>query len=168
MGGTITRTYDGLDRLTEEATTQGTVDYTYDAGGRRTTMTVTGQPAITYTWDNASRLTQMQQAAGSSNNNTAQTIGFTYDNANRRTVTTLATGSTVNYAYDNASQLSSITYKKADTTTIGDLSYTYDDAGRRIKTSGSLAAIDLPSSVSSPSYQTNGVGVNYRWPLLLK
>jgi RHS repeat-associated protein len=70
-------------------------------------------------------------------------------------VTTLANGSTINYVYDDASQLSSITYQKADTTVIGDLSYTYDDAGRRTKTSGSLAAADLPSTVSSPGYNAN-------------
>ncbi|MGH8619146.1 MAG: RHS repeat-associated core domain-containing protein, partial [Burkholderiales bacterium] len=170
VGGTITRTYDGLDRLTQEVTPQGTVTYTYDAGGRRTSMTVTGQPAISYTWDDASRLTQIQQASGGSNNNTAQTIGFTYDNANRRTVTTLANGSTINYAYDNASQLSSITYKKADTTTIGDLTYTYDDSGRRTKASGTLAAIDLPNTVSSTTYNannqlTNWGGVTYTYDL---
>jgi YD repeat-containing protein len=41
--GTITRQYEGLDRLTQETTPQGTVNYTYDAAGRRTTMTVVGQ-----------------------------------------------------------------------------------------------------------------------------
>jgi RHS repeat-associated protein len=161
VAGTITRTYDGLDRLTQESGPQGIVSYTYDAGGRRTSMTVTGQPAISYTWDDASRLTQIQQAAGGSNNNSAQTIGFTYDNANRRTVTTLANGSTVNYAWDNASQLSSITYKKADTTTIGDLTYTYDNAGRRTKASGSLAALDLPNTVSSTTYNANNQLTNW-------
>lgn len=50
---------------------------------------------------------------------------------------------------------SSITYKKADTTTIGDLTYTYDNAGRRITTGGSLAAVDLPSAVTSPVYNAN-------------
>jgi len=155
VGGTITPTFDGLDRLTQEVTTQGTVSYTYDAGGRRSGMTVSAQPAISYTWDNANRLTQIQQAAGSINNNTAQTIGFTYDNANRRTVTTLANGATINYAYDSANQLTGITYKKADTTTIGDLSYTYDNVGRRITAGGSLTAINLPSTVSSTTYNAN-------------
>ncbi len=38
--GTITRGYDGLDRLTSETTPQGSVTYTYDSAGRRQTMTV--------------------------------------------------------------------------------------------------------------------------------
>lgn len=155
VGGTITRTYDGLDRVLTEVTTQGTVTYTYDAGGRRLTMTVTGQPTITYTWDDANRLTQIQQAAGASNNNVVQTIGFIYDNADRRTKTTLANGSNINYAYNNASEVTSITYRKADTSVIGDLVYTYDAAGRRIKTSGSLAEANLPATTASTVYNAN-------------
>lgn len=40
---TITRTYDGLDRLTQEVTPQGQIDYAYDNASRRATMTVVGQ-----------------------------------------------------------------------------------------------------------------------------
>ena len=87
--------------------------------------------AITYTSDNASRLTQIQQAAGASNNNVVQTIGFSYDDTDRRTRTTLGNGSSVNYAFDDASQVASITYRKADNSVIGDLTYAYDNAGRR-------------------------------------
>jgi YD repeat-containing protein len=55
--GTIARTYDLLDRLTEETTPEGTVTYTYDTADRRATMTVGGQPQVTYSYDNANRLT---------------------------------------------------------------------------------------------------------------
>ena len=47
--GNITPQFDGLDRLTQEATPQGSVSYTYDLAGRRSAMTVQGQPAISYT-----------------------------------------------------------------------------------------------------------------------
>ena len=40
IGGTITRTYDGVDRLLSETTPEGSISYTYDADGRRATMTV--------------------------------------------------------------------------------------------------------------------------------
>ena len=53
VSGTITRTFDGLDRLTQEVTPQGTMSYGYDAAGRRTSMTVAGQPSLTYGYDNA-------------------------------------------------------------------------------------------------------------------
>ena len=57
MAGTIERTYDLLDRLTEEVTPEGTVSYTYDDADRRATMTVAGQTAVSYSYDNADRLT---------------------------------------------------------------------------------------------------------------
>jgi YD repeat-containing protein len=58
---TITRAHNGLDRLTQEVTAEGTVNYTYDNASRRATMTVVGQTQVIYTYDNANRLTQVQQ-----------------------------------------------------------------------------------------------------------
>ena len=54
----------------------------------------------------------------------------------------------------SANQLTSITYTKG-ATTIGDLTYTYDAAGRRTSVSGSLAATDLPAAVASAVYNAN-------------
>jgi YD repeat-containing protein len=57
----ILLTYDPLDRLVTETTTLGTVAYTYDPLGRRTQMTVSGQPPVTYTYDAASRVRTITQ-----------------------------------------------------------------------------------------------------------
>ncbi|WP_140630132.1 kelch repeat-containing protein [Methylibium rhizosphaerae] len=160
----ITRSYDGLDRMTQEVTPQGEVNYTYDAAGRRTSMVVkngtpgaqTAQPTITYGWDNADRLTSIAQAAGSANNNVAQVVTLAYDAAGRRTQTTLPNGSTEAYTYDFADQLTAITYKKADGTLIGDLTYTYDANGRRTGAGGSLARLELPpADVTDAAYDVN-------------
>ncbi len=51
----ITLTYDVLDRLLSETTTLGTATDTHDNGGRRTSMTVSGQAAVTYAYDANSR-----------------------------------------------------------------------------------------------------------------
>jgi RHS repeat-associated protein len=144
--GTITRSFDGLDRLTQEQTAQGRVSYTFDAAGRRATMTVAGQAQVTYTWDNANRLTQI--AHGS------DVIGFAYDNADRRTSTTLANGIVMSYGYSDADELTSITYTKG-ATTLGDLQYAYDAAGRRSGVSGSFARTNLPAAVASATYNAN-------------
>jgi YD repeat-containing protein len=88
-GGTITRAYDDLDRLTSETTPQGSVSYGYDAAGRRTSMTVAGQPQVTYTSDNANRLTQIAQGTS--------TVTVGYDNANRRTSLAMSNGVNVSY-----------------------------------------------------------------------
>jgi len=160
----ITRTYDELDRLTAEVTPQGEVDYGYDNGGRRTSMTVKNglpgaqvtQPTVTYTYDNANRLVGISQAAGAVNGGVAQTITLAYDAAGQRTQATLANGTTVTYAHDNAGQLTAIVYKKADGSVIGDLLYDYDAGGRRVAMRGSLAQLNLPAAdITDAAYDAN-------------
>jgi RHS repeat-associated protein len=139
MAGAITRSYDGLNRLTSETTPQGTVGYTYDAAGRRTKLITAGQPDTLYGYDNANRLTGITQGS--------QTVGFSYDNANRRSSLTLPNGINVAYGYDNANQLLSLVYSQGGTT-LGDLSYNYDAAGRKTRQGGSFARVNLPATVS--------------------
>ncbi|MGE0642539.1 MAG: RHS repeat-associated core domain-containing protein [Nitrospira sp.] len=143
---TITGDYDGLDRMTQEVTAQGTVNYTYDNASRRATMTVVGQTQIIYTFDNANRLTNIQQ--GTSN------IVIGYDDADRRTSVTYPNTNSITYGYNNASELTSLTYKKG-TTTLGTLTYTYDLAGNRIKTGGTFARSNNPPALSTTTYNAN-------------
>lgn len=152
VSGTITRNYDLLDRTLSETTPQGTVTRTFDAAGRRLTLTVAGQPTISYSYDVVNRLTQIQQAAGSSNGNVAQTTGYTYDNANRLTQRVYPNGIHASYSYDNGNQITGIAYAKADGSAIGDLSYTYDTVGRRTGVGGSLAQINPGAAVSTTSF----------------
>jgi YD repeat-containing protein len=56
---------------------QGSIGYTYDNAGRRTSSTVAGQATVSYTYDNANRLTQVLQGTSGTS--------FAYDNAGRRT-----------------------------------------------------------------------------------
>jgi RHS repeat-associated protein len=153
--GSITRAYDAMDRLTQETTPQGTVNYTYDAGGRRQTMSASGLPTVTYTWDNANRLTQIQQAADAINGNQTQTVLLSYDDANRRTSLTLPNGVHAAYGYNDINQLTSIFYTKADDSALGDLQYSYDAAGRRIAIDGSLASVAAPALSTSSAYNAN-------------
>ncbi|TKB76126.1 MAG: RHS repeat protein, partial [Nitrospira sp.] len=143
---TITRAYDGLDRLTQEVTAQGTVNYVYDNASRRTSMTVAGQTAVTYTYDNANRLTTITQGT--------PTVTIAYDDADRRTSVTYPNGNSIVSAYNAASELTSLTYKSG-ATVIGDLTYTYDLAGNRIKVGGSFARSGLPPALSTVSYNAN-------------
>lgn len=143
QGGTITRVYDGLDRLTQETTAQGQVDYGYDTASRRTSLTVAGQAAISYTYDNANRLTQITRGA--------QTVQYSHDDANRRATLTLPNGIVATYSYDNANQLTGISYANGSTS-VGDLTYSYDAAGRRTQIGGSLARFNAPTLVSSATY----------------
>ena len=157
--GTITDVYDGLNRLTSETTSMGSLTYGYDAASRQTTMQVTGQPQVSYTYDNANRLTQIAQSGS--------TVGFGYDNANRRTSLTLPNGVTVSYGYDNDSRLTGITYQLG-TNTLGNLSYTYDQANRRTQMNGTFARTGLPGAVNVTTYDAaneltnwNGLIISY-------
>jgi RHS repeat-associated protein len=143
---TITRAYDGLDRLTQEVTPQGTVNYTYDNASRRATMTVVGQSQVVYTYDNANRLTNIVQGTS--------TVTIAYDDADRRTSITYPNTNKIEYLYNVANELTTVTYKKG-TTTLGTLTYTYDAAGNRIKTGGTFARSDIPPVLASASYNAN-------------
>lgn len=144
--GTITLDYNGLNLVTSQATPLGTVSYTYDSIGRRSTMTVQGQPQVVYTYDNADRPTQISQGSAS--------VSFTYDAADRRVTTTLPNNVVVEYDYDAASQLTGITYKRG-ATVLGDLTYEYDQVGRRTKMGGTYARAGLPQPLTSATYNAN-------------
>ncbi len=143
---TITRTYDGLDCLTQEVTPQGQIDYTYDNASRRATMTVVGQSQVTYSYDNANRLTAITQGT--------DTVALAYDDADRRTSVTYPNTNSITYAYNAASELTSLTYKQG-VTTLGDLTYTYDAAGNRIKTDGTFARSNIPPALTTTNYNAN-------------
>ena len=143
LSGAITRTYDGLDRLTSETTPQGAVTYTYDAAGRRTSMNVSGQLKTSYTYDDANRLAKITQGGAS--------VSFTYDAGNRRTAETLPNGVVMSYSYDRASRITGLTYTRGSVT-LGNLIYTYDEAGRRTSVGGSMARTTLPESISSATF----------------
>lgn len=53
--------------------------------------------------------------------------------------------------YDLASQLTRITYKLGDSI-LGNLTYEYDQVGRRIDFAGSYSRTSLPQTVASTSY----------------
>ena len=146
VAGSITRTWDLLDRMTSETTPEGSITYTYDTAGRRTTMTVAGQPQVSYSYDDANRLTSITQ--------NGSTVSLMYDNANRRTALTLPNGVTTEYGYDAASQLTALTYRLGQTT-LGTLSYGYDLAGNRTSVGGSWAAIGLPATLTSATYDAS-------------
>jgi RHS repeat-associated protein len=141
--GTITRGYDLLDRPTSETTPEGSISYTYDGANRRATMTVAGQTAVSYTFDNADRLTGITQ--GSAN------VTIAYDDADHRTSLTLPNGVVMEYGYDTDSRLTGITYKLG-AQTLGTLTYTYDTNGRRTAIGGTWARANLPTAVTSVTY----------------
>jgi RHS repeat-associated protein len=157
--GTVTSQLDGRDNLLSETGPLGSISYGYDPAGRRTSSVMSGQPAVNYVYDNTNRLTLIKQ--GSS------TTAFSYDNSNRRIAMTLPNSIVANYGYDADSHVTSISYQ-IGSTSIGNLSYTYDAGGRRTQVGGTLAGSGFPSAVASATYDTanelinwNGTSISY-------
>jgi RHS repeat-associated protein len=148
ISGTYGWGYDGLDDVTSTTSPQGNVSYTYDAAQRRTNMTPAVQAQATYTYDNANRLTNITQGS--------ETVQLAYDAANRRTVLTLPNGITVNYGYDNANELTGLSYAQGNGTAVGNLTYGYDNDGRRISKTNSFNTDALPTPTGqAPTFDLN-------------
>lgn len=144
--GSLTRSYDLLDRMTAETGPSGSVSYSYDGADRRVAMSAPGQPPTTYSYDQADRLTGVVRGS--------QNVTHSYDGAGRRQSTVLPNGVSQEYSYDDASQLTGITYRFSGAT-MGDLKYAYDDAGKRTAVWGSYARTNLPDPVASLNYDNS-------------
>lgn len=139
--GTLSYTFDSLDRVIQEASPQGTNNYSYNGLGLRTNMVVQGQTPVTYFYDSANRLTNVVQGSSS--------VSLFYDDNGRRTKLTLPNGINVLYSYDSVSRPTNITYQGAATNHID---YAYWNDGNRAFQESTLAAYLLPLAVASASY----------------
>ena len=88
VGGTISRTYDGQNRVLGETTPQGTISYTYDTAGQLTNagvanISVAGQvKGWAYTYGNhGNRLTQQVTVKGATD--VVKVTAYQWDNANQ-------------------------------------------------------------------------------------
>jgi len=148
LSGAMSWGYDGLNRVTGTATPNGSVSYTYDADGRRISMTPAAQATANYTYDNANRLTAIAQGS--------EMVQLAYDADNHRTALTLPNGVTANYGYDNASELTALTYAQSNGTSLGNLTYGYDNDGRLSIKAGSFATDVQPTpTTQAPAFDLN-------------
>jgi RHS repeat-associated protein len=106
-------------------------------------MTVAGQTAVSYSYDNANRLTGVTRGT--------PTVTVAYDNADKRSSLTLPNGIVVEYDYDDDSRLTGLTYKLG-MTTLGTLTYGYDNTGQRTTVGGTYARTGLPAALASATY----------------
>jgi RHS repeat-associated protein len=157
--GAVTNAWDGLSRLTSQTTPNGEVSYTYDDAGRRATMSLDSSSLAAYGYDDAGRLTSVAQGG--------ETTALGYDGAGRLDSVTLPNGIERGTTYDVAGQVTRLDYVLG-ATTLGDLQYAYDDAGRRTAVWGSLARFRVPDAMRSATYddanrRTDQDGTTLAW-----
>ena len=136
------------DQVIQETTPLGLISYTYDVLGRRTTMTVAGQPAVNYQYDAGSRLTEIDSMI----NGVAAGFSLRYDTLGTRTSLIYPNGIRTNYSYDNASQVLNLEHLNPMHQILESLSYTYDEDGNRISMNRTNASVNLPDSKSNITY----------------
>ncbi len=132
------------DKVIQEITSLGSISYEYDALGRRTKMTVAGQPTVNYSYDSDSRLTGIS--------GWGLGFGITYDAIGRRTSLSLPNGVTTNYAYDNGSNLLNIESLNPLNQILEKISYVYDKNGNRESMNRLNVAVKLPEPKSNSTY----------------
>ncbi|WP_431264066.1 RHS repeat-associated core domain-containing protein [Roseateles chitinivorans] len=154
--GEISWSFDGLDRPLSETTSQGSVGYAYDAGGRRTAMTLQGLPTTRYVWDKGDRLVRITQDAHPVNGQVAQTVSFAFDQSGRRNQVTLANGIVGSYVRGADDRIERIAYTGSNGVVLGEAAYTYDAAGRMTAATGSLAGSVSDAVLSDTVIDANG------------
>lgn len=139
--GAIDRSYDVLDRVTQEVSPQGIVSYSYDVLSRRLLMRANALQPVTYSYDANSQLTQVAQGVING--------VLTHDALGRRTQLQRSNGVTTTYAYDPASRLAGLTHAKG-ATVLESLNYGLDQADNKTQVQQAQEqATALPPAVTA-------------------
>lgn len=122
-GAVTTFSYDQANELTNISYSSGTtpaVSYSYDADGRRVSMT-DGTGTTSYSYDSDGRPSSVTNGAGS-------TVSYGYDAAGNMTTLTYPNGKTVTRIYNSANQLTALSDWLGHKTTFG-----YDASGNLLR-----------------------------------
>jgi len=125
--GTITRTYDALNRVSSCTDTYGKIiRYEYDAVGNLSKIIYPDNTAVAYAYDENRNLIRVTDWA-------SRVTSYTYDQNNRVVGVTKPDGSTTATVYDNKQRVTSTVERTAGGAVITGFEYTYDDLSRIIE-----------------------------------
>lgn len=130
--GTTTYSYDNRDRLTSEATPEGTLSYTYDAHGNVLTINSsnTNGASMTYSYDALNRLSTVTDNRLVAQGVNPATTTYSYDAVSNMAGYTLPDGIQTADTYDPLNRLTELVAAKSGTT-LASYGYTLGLAGNR-------------------------------------
>ena len=162
---TVNYSYDALNRLsTVRESNSGTTSYSYDNVGNLATVTYPNGVVHTYACDNRNRLTNLGVTGTVSGApGRIASYAYTVDAAGHRTSVTELSGRTVNYAYDNLYRLTNETIAGDPAANNGAVTYTYDPVGNRTQKvstlpglPGGLTNYNANDQLATDTYDANG------------
>lgn len=130
--GTVDYTYDSLGRPVKASYSRNGLDinYSYDALGNRTLLTVTRGDSVIYNvyyeYNERDRLTTLTDRNGN-------TFSFSYDNTGNVTEVCYPNNTKAKFTYDSANRVTSIENLQVTGGNLRSYAYTYDPNGRRTK-----------------------------------
>ena len=136
--GRIDYQYDNLNRIIRIESIQSgktsTIDYEYDAAGNRVKMVDQDAGKSLYEW---TALNQLKTLTNPQNQQTS----FSYNEMGNLDSVVYANGIRIEYSFDKMNHLERIENKSTSGQVLSNYDYTYDPAGRRIKSSSNSGEI---------------------------
>jgi RHS repeat-associated protein len=123
--------YDALGRvISTSVLIEGALNYTYDAAGRRTSVTYPGTVPliVNYDYDVTGNMTRIRENGATSG--AGILARYSYDNLGRRASITFGNGTVKTYTYDAASRIASLGADLAGTTSDQTAAFTYNPASQ--------------------------------------
>jgi YD repeat-containing protein len=140
--GSTSYGYDTRNRLLTKATPEGTLTYTYDAGGNVASINSsnTNGTSVAYAWDAANQLSTV------TDNRLGGMTTAAYTATGRPASLAQPNGVNATYAYDSLDRVTSIAWQKSSAPPFQEWTYTYSSRGQR------LTATDVTGRASSYGY----------------
>jgi RHS repeat-associated protein len=162
--GTTSYGYDSLDRLSSKATPEGTLNYTYDAGGNLTSMASSNAngTSVSYGYDDFNRLISVIDNRLPGSNTTT----YAYDPANNLATATYPNGLLTQFQYDrlnrvsgSAAQVSGYSYQR---NAVGNLTGALELNGRAVNWAyDGINRLTIESIAAAPSTENGNLSYGF-------
>ncbi|HEV3317830.1 MAG TPA: hypothetical protein VG488_12705 [Candidatus Angelobacter sp.] len=172
FGASMSYTYDADNRLASVTDAVGTTNYSYDAVGNLSGITLPNGVSTSYAYNLLNRLTNLQSTCGTAApgcgpaGTSIASYTYTLGAAGNRLSVVELSGRTVNYGYDDLYRLTSEAIAGASAQN-GTIAYQYDPVGNRKQLSSTVPAIpsglmnyDVNDRLGTDVYDNNGNTIN--------